>query len=480
MHAPGGAGSGSIRGSTDGVSRRAVIPPADGRAGDALSLSTTPRGESMRLRRPDATGTVLMLLCLMYLITYVDRVNVSTAAGDIRRELSLSNTQLGIVLSAFAYPYTLFQVFGGWLGDRYGARLMLLLCGLIWATATIFTGLAGTFLVLLLARFLLGLGEGATFPTATRAIRSWIPVERRGFAQGITHSFARLGNAVTPPIVAWLTVLVSWRGSFVVLGCLSFAWVVVWYWYFRDEPADHKGITPRELERLPQHPREGQADFRSVPWKHLLRRMLPVTAVYFCYAWTLWIYLDWLPSYFLHRHQLNLASSALFSSSVFFGGVVGDLLGGVISDSILRRTGDLKRSRRDVVLIGLLGSLVFMLPVLFLHDLTAIVLCLGMAFFFAEIVIGPMWSIPTDIAPRYCGIATSVMNIGSPLAAIISPVVFGFVVDRTGNWDLPFIGSIGLLLIGLVLSFKMHPEVPFEDPERPATGIAFSKVEVAN
>jgi MFS family permease len=266
----------------------------------------------------------------------------------------------------------------------------------------------------------------------------------------------------------------------VVLGCASFAWVVVWYWYFRDEPADHKGITTRELELLPQHPQEGQNDFKGVPWKHLLRRMLPVTAVYFCYAWTLWIYLDWLPSYFLHRHRLDLRSSALFSSAVFFGGVVGDTLGGLISDSILRRTGDLKRSRRDVVLVGLLGSLVFLLPVLFLHSLPAIVLCLGTAFFFAELVIGPMWSIPTDIAPRYCGIASSVMNIGSPLAAIISPVVFGFVVDRTENWDLPFIGSIGLLLTGAVLTFKMHPEVPFEAPERATVEVALSQVEVAN
>src|SRR6476646_49449 len=162
----------------------------------------------MRIRR--ATTIVLGLLCLMYLITYVDRVIIATAASEIRKELSLSNTQLGFVLSAFAYPYLLFQVFGGWVGDRFGPRLTLFVCGLIWAAATIFTGLAASLVTLFLVRVLLGVGEGATFPVATRAMQSWTPSGRRGFAQGITHAFARFGNAVTPPVVAALIASITW------------------------------------------------------------------------------------------------------------------------------------------------------------------------------------------------------------------------------------------------------------------------------
>src|SRR4051794_15505972 len=129
----------------------------------------------MRLRRPTSTETVLGLLCLMYLITYMDRVNVATAAPDIRRELRLSNTQLGFVLSAFGYPYILFQIFGGWVGDRFGPRWTLFSCGVIWAAATMLTGVAGTLTSLFMVRVLLGLGEGATFPVATRAMQSWTP-----------------------------------------------------------------------------------------------------------------------------------------------------------------------------------------------------------------------------------------------------------------------------------------------------------------
>src|SRR5206468_2338513 len=119
------------------------------------------------------------------------------------------------------------------------------------ATATILTGLAASLTMLFLIRVLLGVGEGATFPVATRAMQSWTPPGRRGFAQGITHAFARFGNAVTPPIVAWLIALVTWRGSFVTLGCTSLIWVMTWIWYFRDNPAEHTGVTAEELARLP-------------------------------------------------------------------------------------------------------------------------------------------------------------------------------------------------------------------------------------
>src|SRR5262245_31687154 len=160
----------------------------------------------MSAKRLKPTTIVLGLLCLMYLITYVDRVNMATAASEIRRELGLSGAQLGSALGAFGIPYLLFQVFGGWIGDRFGPRRTLFLCGIVWSTATILTGLVGGLTSLFLARVLLGVGEGATFPVATRAMQNWTPSGRRGFAQGLTHSFARLGNAVTPPIVAWLII----------------------------------------------------------------------------------------------------------------------------------------------------------------------------------------------------------------------------------------------------------------------------------
>ena len=416
------------------------------------------------MKRPTPPTVVLFLLCLMYLITYIDRVNVATAASEIRRELALSNTQLGLIFSAFAYPYFLFQVFGGWVGDRFGPRKTLFVCGLIWAAATILTGLAGGLLSLFMVRVLLGIGEGATFPVATRAMQSWTIPARRGFAQGITHAFARFGNAVTPPLVAWLIALVTWRGSFVTLGCVSVLWVVAWVWYFRDVPATHLGMTPALLDPLPNHGQPLAVQRPKVPWGPLTRRMLPVSVVYFCYGWTLWLYLNWLPSFFLNEYDLDIRQSALFASAVFFAGVGGDIVGGELSDRILHKTGDLKKARRDVIMAGFLGSFICLLPMFLTTDLTIITLALGAAFFCAELVIGPMWSIPMDIAGKYSGTASGLMNSGSALAAILSPLAFGIVADMTGDWVLPFVGSLGLLLLGAALSPFMHPERPFVDP----------------
>jgi MFS family permease len=412
------------------------------------------------------TGVVLFLLCLMYGITYIDRVNVSTAASVFGTELHLSNAEIGFVFSAFAYPYLVFQIVGGWVGDRFGARIALTVAGVIWSAGTIMTGLAGSLATLIGARLVLGFGEGATFPVATRAMSDWTMPERRGFAQGITHSAARLGNAITPPMVAALIGLVSWRGSFLVMGAISLVWTLVWALYFRDNPSTHPTITREELGRLPVFRPRAARQHEPVPWRALIRRMWPVTTVYFCYGWTLWLYLSWIPQYFAQSYQLNLRDSSLFAAGVFFGGVVGDTLGGVVTDRVYERTRSRSKARRNLVVIGFLGSLASMLPILFVHDVTIAAVCLSAAFFCAEFTIGPMWAIPMDITPKFAGTASGLMNTGSALAAIISPVIAGYVIDKTGIWELPFIGSIVLLLLGAALAFRMRPDEELVVPPR--------------
>ncbi len=405
-----------------------------------------------------ATAMVLFLLCLMYGITYIDRVNIATAAGAIQKEFGLNNADYGVAFGAFGYAYLLLQIFGGWFADRFGARKTLTISGLIWAGTTILIAAVWNFWSLFAVRFLLGVGEGATFPTATRAMANWTPPGKRGFAQGITHSFARGGGALTPPIVAALMAYFGWRGSFVVLGLVSLIWVEVWGVYFRDDPREHKAVTPEEIEKLPAFRGRVQLKAEPVPWGPLVRRMVPVVIVYFCYGWSLWLYLSWLPLFFNHGFKLNLKNSALFSAGVFLAGVIGDTAGGVISDRIFHKYKNLLWARSYLVFVSLMGSLVFLVPVLFIHNLVAIAVLLSFAFFFLEMAIGPMWAIPMDVAPHFSGTASGIMNSGSALAAIVSPWVFGVIIDKTGNWTLPFAGSIALLFFGALLSFTMHPE----------------------
>jgi MFS family permease len=410
----------------------------------------------MRLFR--ASNVVLGLLCLMYFITYLDRVNVSTAAAGFAKDFNLSKTEIGFVFSAFAYPYLLFQIVGGWISDRFGARRTLIICGLLWAAATAVTGLATGLATLVAARLLLGFGEGATFPASTRAMSSWVARRDRGYAQGITHAAARVGNSAAPFIVVEVMAVYGWRASFYACAAISFAWVALWAFAFTERPGEHPRITRAELDALPpRHEHRPQ-----VPWWPLFRRMMPVTVVYFCYGWTLWLFLSWIPQYFLHSYELNLKKSAVFASAVFFAGVLGDTLGGIVTDALLRRTASLARARSGMVAVCMLLALLALVPLLFTHSLYVSLACLSAGFFFAEMTIGPMWAIPMDIAPAYSGTASGIMNTGSALAAIISPVLSGQLIDRFGNWDLPFAGSMILMALGVVLAFRMQPARSFE------------------
>jgi len=424
-----------------------------------------------------ATTTVLVMLCLMYFITYVDRVNISTAAGQFKSELGLSNTQLGIIFSAFAYPYVIFQFIGGWVSDRFGARRALLACAAIWAIATVLTGLAGGFVSLIAARLLLGLGEGATFPASTSAMASWIPRDKRGMAQGITHSSARLGNAVAPMLVLALMTAFNWRFSFYLLGAISAVWLVVWYLTYTERPADHPRITRDELDVLPP-PKTRPVDPPGT-WLRLYKRMAPVSAVYFCYNWTLWLMLDWMPLYFMHTFHLNIKKAVVFTSGVFVAGVIGDLVGGMVSDRLLRRTGNVKLARSYLVAACMGLTALSLVPVVIMHSPVVSLVFLAAAMFFNEMNIGPMWAIPMDVAYDRSGTASGIMSGSGFTAAIVSPVIAGFVADRLHSWDLTFALSIGVMLIGVVVSFFMKPDLPFMNVSKRARAEAQRQTEAA-
>jgi MFS family permease len=422
-------------------------------------------GGFMRVGKLGAPTVVLALLCAMYFLYFVDRVSISTAAPLIKADLQISNTQLGLAFSAFAIPYALFQLIGGWIGDRLGPRLTLAICCALVGISTALTGAITGIASLILLRLALGFGEGAGFPTATRAMASWTPQGKWGFAQGIVHSFARIGNAVTPPIMAGLLLFSPWRGTFVMLGGVSLLWPIAWLWYFRNDPRAHPTMTPAILATLPVRA-AGAA--RAIPWLPLARHVMPLTIVDFCYGWTLWLFLTWIPAFFFENYHQNLQASALFSGGVLLAGVIGDTAGGIATDRLLRKTGSLVIARRGVIVAGFLGAFIFLIPVVMIHNLTVAAVCLSLAFFFAELIVGPIWSVPMDIAPRYAGTASGMMNFGFGVAGLVSPLSFGYLVDRTGSWVIPFIASILLLLLGAVLALRLRPDRPFVENARTA------------
>lgn len=425
---------------------------------------------------------ILAVMCLMYFIAYIDRVNISVAGPMIRQEFGLSPTQLGIVFSAFAYPYAAMQIFGGWCADRFGPRLVLTVLSIIWAVATLLCGFAWGMTSLLVFRFILGIGEGGAFPTATRAFTFWMPTSERGFAQGITHSFARLGGAITPPIVIGIVALYGWRDSFIVLGMVSLLWTALYVWFFRNTPVEHKWVRPQELKEIGVDARQlGKGAKGKTPWMEMIRKMWLVTFVDFCYGWSLWVFLTWLPSYLKDARGFDLKHLAVFTALPLLAGVVGDTLGGIVSDTIYRRTGNLKLARRSLLVVGLGGALAFILPVVGTKDAMVAVALLSASFFFLELTNAVLWSLPLDIAGAYAGTAGGMMNTGFGVAGMISPVVFGYLIQSTGSYEMPFAISAILLAVGVLGACFIDPTRKLADPlqsspmtEHPPAATAFS------
>ncbi|MFM0598254.1 MULTISPECIES: MFS transporter [Paraburkholderia] len=426
-----------------------------------------------RIRRIKTRHIILAVMCLMYFISYIDRVNIAVAGPLIRHEMGLTTVQLGLVFSAFAYPYAAMQIVGGWLADKFGPKLVLTVLSLIWGVATLATGFAGSVTMLVLMRFALGIGEGGAFPTATRAFTYWMPVAERGFAQGITHSFARLGGAVTPPLVLAVVATGGWRDAFILLGIASLAWTVLYLFVFTNSPEQNRRITPEETNEIGYHTGDcDRAKHAATPWRKLIRRMWLVTFVDFCYGWLLWVYLTWLPSYLRESRGFDLKQLALFTALPLLAGVVGDTLGGVVSDKLFKITGRLRFARCSVLVVGMGGSLVFLVPMVSATNPLTAVWYLSASFFFLEITNPVLWTLPLDIAGKYAGTAGGMMNTGFGVAGMISPVVFGYLIEKTGSYNVPFTISAGLLAVGVLAALFIDTSKTVEaDEERErATG----------
>lgn len=410
---------------------------------------------SARGRLISAHAGVTTLLCMLFALMYLDRINISAAASSIKQQFSLSNTEMGVAFSAFSWSYLASVFFGGWGARKFGARGVLVASVLLVGTATIATGFIGGLATLFAARFLVGLGEGPVFPAATQAMRNWYPPQMFGYIQGITHSASRLGGALAPPIVAYIIVLSNWHTSFYVLGAASIVWALVWLSYFRDDPTTHGAVKVGAMKNVTVVKSDPRA---KVPFLALTRKFSPVTAVTFTYGWAYWVFVSWLPLYFFNYHHTDLKSSALLASVPFLAGVVGNTVGGSVSDYLLKRTGNIKTARCTVVSVSLAVCALLLLPIMFLSELVHIVPLLAASMLFLELTPAPMYAVTMDISKDFSGLGASFLIAGVAIAGIISPVVFGWLVDLTKNWNVPFATSIGILLMGAVIVTLWHVE----------------------
>ncbi len=429
---------------------------------------------------------VLLLISLMYLVTYIDRVNISAAAPLISKEFGFSKITMGLIFSAFVWSYALFQVPGGWLGDKYGPRSVLGGIVAYWSVMTALTARGVGAISFAVIRFFFGAGEAGAFPTATRAMQLWYPRKERGLAQGISHSASRLGAAVAPPITVAIMVTLGWRWVFYIFGAVGILWSALWYLTYRNMPEEHRWVDGNELAYIRGTDDKGNVkklDIKkkpAVPWTVLLQspNMWAIMAGYFTYVYCLWIFLSWLPSYLVDYRHFTLLKMGVFASLPLLAGVIGDTIGGWATDFLLVKTGNTNFSRRVVAIVGMLGCVAFIVPAALTASPYTAVYCLTGALFFLECTIGPSWAVPMDVGGEYSGTVSGMMNMAGNIGGALSPTVFGILVQY-GSWVAPFIVAAALLVLGAaVWAFWLTPEISVLEKDKvigrgavvPATG----------
>jgi sugar phosphate permease len=416
------------------------------------------------------TGTrwmVLFLISLMYLLTYMDRSNISVAAPAIAKEFGLSKTAMGFVFSAFLWAYAIGQIPGGWLGDRFGPRRVLLAIIPFWSLTVVVTGLATGVMSLIITRFVLGLSEAGAFPIATRAMQLWFAKSERGLVHGVTHSFSRFAVAITPFVAVSIMIAFGWRTIFYVFGLAGFLWSLAFFAFYRNRPEEHKNVNQAELAHIRGRNPDGSIKLSidpksrpAVPWKIIFGspNMWYIAAAYGCFFYGTYFFLTWFPTYLLEYRHLSLKSLGIVASLPLLVGMVGDIVGGSLTDRVYKKTGKLKFARRVVAAPSMLASAACLIPAATTHSASTAVLCLTASLFFLEMVIGPAWAVPMDVGGEYSGTVTGVMNMAGALAASVSPVIFGFFAQR-GSWIAPFLVTAGMLLSGaLIWTFLIDPE----------------------
>jgi MFS family permease len=408
--------------------------------------------------KPTHTRHVVLALTVgAYFITYMDRVAISSAVPAIQREFGFSIVTMGWILSSFQWGYAIFQIPGGWLGDRFGPRRALAAIVTWWSIFSSATVLAWNAISMAVIRFLFGIGEAGAFPIATRSLSRWMLPSERGFAQGITHAGSRFGGAVTPAIVAYLIANYGWRTPFLCFGLIGVLWAGIWYWYYRDTPAEHPSVNSTERSLIEQ----STAQFRNganrrVPWGLILRspQMWILSAMYFCYAYNVSVYLVWFPKY-LHAYRgFEIERMGLYASLPLLAGVIGDALGGWTSDRLVARCG-LKVARRCVAVAGFLASATAIIPACLTSDPELSVWLSCAAMFSLELTVGVSWAIPLDIGGDFAGSVSAVMNTCGNIGGATASALSAYLVALYG-WSVPFLVMSGLSVVAALLFCRIN------------------------
>ncbi|MCR4414039.1 MAG: MFS transporter, partial [Thermoguttaceae bacterium] len=424
-------------------------------------MTTGPPAPSPRDRHAPPTRLrygVLGFACALSMITYLDRACLGSAAKAFVHDLGLSGVgDLKWVFTAFTVAYALFEIPSGWLGDVFGPRKVLIRIVLWWSAFTALTGLVGMTVggsvlgafqlgslvvtplaVLIVVRFLFGMGEAGAYPNITRTLHNWFPLRQRGFAQGAVWMCGRLMGGLTPLVWTLLVGLVPWRATFWVFGAVGVVWCLLFAAWFRNRPEEKRGVNQAELELIRAgkvEANESQTAHAGVPWSRLLAspNLWTLCLMYACQSYGWVFYMTYLPSFLEDHYGVEATSTlgAIYKGGPLWMGALGCLAGGLATDWFVRRTGNRRLGRR---LFGVLGHALTVLCFLvcpWMPTAFWFFVAVSLSGFFTDLTMGPAWAVCQDIGRRYAAIVAGAMNMMGAAGGAIANWATGLLLQRS-------------------------------------------------
>ncbi len=422
--------------------------------------------EAVSVASPAPTRTrywVVVFAVVLAVVQYIDRVCISEAAPLISRDLRLAPWQMGYVFSAFTLAYALFEVPCGWLGDRIGPRKVLLRIVLWWSFFTAATGWVWNWLSLVTTRFVFGAGEAGCFPNLTKALNRWLPSRDRTRAQGLLWMSARWGGAATPLLVYFTLQYVHWRTAFLLFGLLGVAWAIAFYFWYQDDPRTHPGMNAAEAALLPHEP--PPEHHLRVPFELWLRSKTVwcLCAQYAALSYTWYFFITWFPTYLLQARGFDMKHSAWLAGTPLLLGGFGSLAAGWLTPWLVRRLGSVRRVRCGLGAFGYLAGAALLVVSTRLVDPYLAVAAIALVSFFNDLAMPGSWATCMDVGGRYVGTLGGAMNMMGNLGGFLSPIVTGYVVERTGSWTGTFYAAAAVYVVGALCWMALDPVTPLEE-----------------
>jgi len=412
---------------------------------------------------------ILAVLVAMSFIAYVLRANMSIAGEGMMRDLGLSAIEFGMVLAAFTWGYALFQIPGGMFGEIAGPRRALAWIAIGWGAATLAIGLvpdagaggAGLALAWLIGlRFLMGVVQAPVYPVYALAVRNWFPPNHWALPNALGNTGLTLGWAVTAPLVAWLTLTIGWRESFLVVAPLGFAIALLWWWYGRDFPAEHPATGEAEIEFIGSRRPEREA---PGAWKHVLRNknVLLLALSYFSMNYVFYIFFNWFFIYLVEERGLANLEGGFLAMIPTLAGAVGATVGGFWCDALSRRRG-IRRGCCVPPLISLPLVALLLWAGAAADNIWLAVGLLALGFGGTQITEGAYWSAVTAVAGRHTATASGIMNTGGNLVGGVGALLVPFLAEKFG-WLIALSSGSVMAIIAALLWLHIRPDQPMAD-----------------